>query len=57
MQAVFAQNLPAIPLYWRFELAAARADLCMPGSAGSDLSPAWNPLWNIESFFRGEVCP
>ena len=50
-QTVFATDLPAIPLYYRIKVAAARADVCH-----FDLDPSANPLWNIEAFDMGEAC-
>lgn len=50
-QSIFAQELPAIPLYSRLRIAAARPDLC-----GFDLDPSANPLWNIESFMIDVTC-
>jgi peptide/nickel transport system substrate-binding protein len=57
LQAVFQQDPPAIPLYWRVGLAAARSDLCLPAQAEPSTDPQENPLWNIESFYRSEICP
>ena len=50
-QAVFADELPAIPLYYRLKVAAARADVCH-----FDLDPSANPMWNIEAFDMGQGC-
>lgn len=50
-QQIFAADLPAIPLYYRLKVAAARADVCH-----FDLDPSANPLWNIESFDKGQGC-
>ena len=50
-QVIFADELPAIPLYYRLRVAAARPDFC-----GFDLDPTANPLWNIEAFDMGETC-
>ena len=50
-QAVFAAELPAIPLYYRLKVAAARADVCH-----FDLDPSANPMWNIEAFDMGQGC-
>ena len=52
-QAIFAEELPAIPLYLRQKVIAARPDMCgvlFDGSADST-------LWNIESFDYGPGCP
>ena len=50
-QSVFASELPAIPLYYRLKVAAARADLCH-----FDLDPSANPMWNLEAFDMGQGC-
>jgi peptide/nickel transport system substrate-binding protein len=51
-QSIFAEDLPVIPLYWRVETAAARADLCH-----FSLDPtAASSLWNIEAFDSGAGC-
>lgn len=50
-QAIFAADLPAIPLYYRLKVAAARADVCH-----FDLDPSANPLWNVEAFDKGQGC-
>jgi peptide/nickel transport system substrate-binding protein len=52
-QALFAEDLPAIPLYLRLKLVATRPDMC-----GVILDPSSDTaLWNIESFNYGEGCP
>ena len=43
--------MPAIPLYFRLKVAAARADVCH-----FDLDPSANPMWNIEAFDMGQGC-
>jgi peptide/nickel transport system substrate-binding protein len=51
-QAIFAEDLPIVPLYWRLKVAASRPDFCnfsLDPSAGSD-------LWNIEAFDYGAAC-
>jgi peptide/nickel transport system substrate-binding protein len=51
-QAIFATDLPAIPLYLRLKVAATRPDFC-----GFTLDPsASSPLADIESFDYGEAC-
>ncbi len=50
-QVLFASELPAIPLYYRLRIAAARTDLCH-----FELDATANPLWNIESVDTGEAC-
>ena len=50
-QSIFATDMPAIPLYYRLKVAAARTDVCH-----FDLDPSANPLWNVEAFDAGEGC-
>lgn len=50
-EVLFSTDLPAIPLYYRLRVAAARPDFCH-----FDLDPSANPLWNIEAFDYGEGC-
>lgn len=50
-QILLSEDLPAIPLYARLRIAAARPDLC-----GFALDPTANPLSNIETFGIGETC-
>jgi peptide/nickel transport system substrate-binding protein len=51
-QEIFATDLPALPLYMRLKLVAARPDLCGlqvgPGSSSA--------LWNLESLDYGATC-
>jgi len=47
-QSIFASDLPAIPLYLRLKVAAARPDMC-----GFDLDPTSSTLWNIEALDYG----
>ena len=51
-QAIFAEDLPAIPLYLRVKLIAMRPDFC---GVSADPS-AESVLWNLESFNYGEDC-
>jgi len=51
VQAIFATDLPAIPLYFRLKVAASGADVCH-----FDLDPTANPLWNVEAFDKGQGC-
>lgn len=51
VQAIFAADLPAIPLYYRLKVAASQADICH-----FDLDPTANPLWNVEAFDKGQAC-
>jgi peptide/nickel transport system substrate-binding protein len=51
-QAIFATDLPALPLYLRLKVAAARPDFC-----GFTLDPSSSsPLADIETFDYGEAC-
>lgn len=50
-QKIFAEALPAIPLYFRLKVAVTRPDFCH-----FDLDPTANPLWNIEAFDYGAAC-
>ncbi|HET9588927.1 MAG TPA: ABC transporter substrate-binding protein [Anaerolineales bacterium] len=51
-QAIFASDLPSIPLYLRLKVAAARPDFC-----GFTLDPSSaSPLADIESFDYAEGC-
>jgi peptide/nickel transport system substrate-binding protein len=51
-QAIFMQDLPALPLYWRVKIAASRPDFC-----NFSLDPtASTALWNIEWFDSGPSC-
>jgi peptide/nickel transport system substrate-binding protein len=51
-QAIFASDIPSIPLYLRLKVAAARPDFC-----GFKLDPSSSsPLADIEDFDYGEGC-
>lgn len=50
-QIIFADQLPAIPLFYRLQIAAARPDICQ-----FDLDPTADPLWNIEAIGSGATC-
>jgi peptide/nickel transport system substrate-binding protein len=50
-QIIFADELPAIPLYHRLRIAAAAPEICH-----FDLDPTANPLWNIEAIGSGAAC-
>jgi ABC-type transport system substrate-binding protein len=52
-QALFAEELPSIPLYLRSTYLASRADLC---GLAPDAS-ASTALWNLEGLDYGETCP
>jgi peptide/nickel transport system substrate-binding protein len=51
-QAIFSEDLPALPLYQRLKLVAARPDFCGLAIDSSTDSG----LWNLESFNYGEGC-
>lgn len=52
-QALFAEDLPALPLYFRLKVAVMRPDLC-----GLGLDPSYDSaLWNLESYTFGADCP
>jgi peptide/nickel transport system substrate-binding protein len=51
-QAIFAEQLPVVPLFLRLKLAATRPDMCnfiMDPTANSE-------MWNIENFDYGTGC-
>jgi peptide/nickel transport system substrate-binding protein len=50
-QSIFNSDLPAIPLYARLKVAAARPDMC-----NFELDPTANTLWNIESLDYQTTC-
>jgi len=50
-QIILADEIPAIPLYSRLRIAAARPDLC-----GFELDPTASLLWDVEAFEVGETC-
>jgi len=52
-QAIFAADIPSIPLYLRLKVAATRADFC-----GFSLDPSSSSaLADIETFDYGDSCP
>lgn len=51
-QAIFAEDLPALPLYLHSQTVASRPDLC---GVQVDAS-AESALWNLEAFNYGEGC-
>jgi hypothetical protein len=53
VQKQFADELPAIPLYFHLKIAATRPDLC---GLGMDVSSR-SALYGIESFDFGQACP
>lgn len=50
-QIIFAEELPAIPLYYRLRVAATSPDVCQ-----YDLDPTADSMWNIEAIGVGETC-
>jgi peptide/nickel transport system substrate-binding protein len=52
VQTLFAQDLPAIPLYFTPKIAAARPDLC---GLAVDVTTR-SALWNLEIFDFGDTC-
>lgn len=50
-QMILSADLPAIPLYYRLRVAAARPEVCR-----FDFDPTANPLWNIEAIDKGGSC-
>jgi peptide/nickel transport system substrate-binding protein len=51
-QAIFSEDLPAIPLYARLKVIATRPDMC-----GVIVDPASeSALWNLEAFDYGQGC-
>ncbi len=50
-QTIFASDLPAIPLYLRLKVAAARPDMC-----DFNLDPTADALWNIEILDYQPTC-
>ena len=51
-QAIFADNLPVIPLFTEMDFVVGRADLC-----GLDFDDTAGFMWNVESLGFGENCP
>ena len=51
-QAILANELPAVPLYWHFKIILTRPDFC---GVSVDASTA-DALWNIEVYDYGEGC-
>ncbi len=52
-QAIFAEDLPALPLYWHYQLDVGRPDLCnLAGQAGPG-----SIFSGLELFDYGEGCP
>ncbi len=62
-QAIFAEDLPIVPLYWRLKVAAARAGMCNFSLDPTASAPIGlrqhllgSDLWNIEAFDYGSAC-
>jgi peptide/nickel transport system substrate-binding protein len=51
-QAIFAEDLPSIPLYTHFDVVVTRPDMC--GVIANSSSK--NAFWNLEEFDYGENC-
>ena len=52
-QVIFAEDLPAIPLYWHYRAVVGRPDLCgLPQQSGAE-----SILSDLELFNYGEGCP
>jgi peptide/nickel transport system substrate-binding protein len=51
-QSIFSEDVPSIPLYWRFKIVVTRPDMCGVMLDSSSVTA----LWNIEEFDYGEVC-
>jgi peptide/nickel transport system substrate-binding protein len=51
-QAVLAEDVPALPLYWHFKVLLSRPDFC---GVSVDAATA-EPFWNMEVFDYGEGC-
>lgn len=52
-QAIFAMDLPALPLYWHYRVTLGRPDIC--GVQGE--TPTDNIFMDLELFNYGENCP
>jgi peptide/nickel transport system substrate-binding protein len=50
-QDIFAEELPAIPLFVHQDIVVARADIC-----GLDFGPTDGFLWNVENLGYGALC-
>jgi ABC-type oligopeptide transport system substrate-binding subunit len=51
-QAIFTEDLPSIPLFWRFKVVVARADMC----AVSIESSGETTLSGLEEYDYAESC-
>jgi peptide/nickel transport system substrate-binding protein len=51
-QAILAEEVPTIPLYWHFKVLLSRPDFCGLSVDASTLEP----FWNIEALDYGEGC-
>jgi peptide/nickel transport system substrate-binding protein len=52
-QAIFAGELPAIPLYTRFQVLVSRPEVCQV-SVANVYQGVW---WNLEQLDKGDACP
>ena len=50
-EKIFAEQLPAVPLFLRLKLAVTRPDMC-----NFVMDPTGGEMWNIENFDFGEGC-
>jgi peptide/nickel transport system substrate-binding protein len=50
-QRIFAEQLPAVPLFLRLKLAVTRPDMC-----NFVMDPTGGEMWNVENFDFGEGC-
>lgn len=50
-QIILSTDLPAIPLYYRLQIAATRPEICH-----FDFDATADPLWNVESIDKGDSC-
>jgi ABC-type oligopeptide transport system substrate-binding subunit len=52
LQEIFAEEVPALPLYQRLKLVAMRPDMCP-----AQIDPAFgSALSQVEAFDYGEIC-
>jgi len=51
-QEIIARDLPMIPLYWRFEVAVTRPDMCGFNMDQNSISM----FWNLEGLGYGSLC-
>jgi peptide/nickel transport system substrate-binding protein len=52
-QAILIQDVPVVPLYWRYQMTLARPEVCgVDKEAGAETL-----LWNLEELHLGDPCP